>query len=68
MQQFPIKTIALRICRNCKATWSDEKVQLNVADKVDIVKVTIAYCPACADDFTSTIDRPTYRRTGKKIK
>lgn len=68
MQPFPIKTITLRFCRRCKTTWSDERVQLEQADQVNIVKVTIAYCPVCAEDFSKETDRPTYRRGGKRLR
>jgi len=68
MQPFPIKTITLKSCRSCGTTWSGENVELNVHDQINLVTVTIAYCPVCADEIAKETDRPTYRRVGKKVK
>jgi hypothetical protein len=65
---FVIKTISLRVCRRCRTAWSGEDVQLEQADQINIMRVTIAYCPACAEDFAAETDRPTYNRVGKRIK
>ena len=69
MANFPIKTISLRQCRRCNETWNSESEKLEPGDKINIVIVKIAYCPACAEDFSAEIDRPTYRReSGKRIR
>ena len=63
---WPIKTIALRECRRCKTKWSSDREKLEPGDQINIMIVSIAYCPACAEDFGSEIDRPTYRRAEKR--
>jgi len=68
MQNFQIKTIQIRDCRRCKTTWAAEAITLEVEDQVNFVRVTIAHCPACSESFAAEIDRPTYRRTGKRVK
>ena len=68
MQPFPIKTLAVKVCRRCKTTWCDETVKLEAHDQINLTKVTIAYCPVCADSMAAETDRPTYRREGKRIK
>ena len=69
LENWPIKTISLKQCRRCKTTWSSEREKLEPGDQINIVPITIAYCPACADGFAEEIDRPTYeRRTNKRIR
>ncbi len=68
MPLFQIKTISIKECGYCQSKWSGEKITLNLHDKIDFIVVKIAYCPACAEDFASEIDRPTYRREGKRIR
>lgn len=66
---WPIKTLSIRQCRRCKTTWSSEREKLEPGDQINIVPVTIAYCPACSEDFAEETDRPTYeRRTNKRIR
>ncbi len=68
MQKFSSKTLEIRKCRRCNTTWSAEDITLSVQDKLEILTITIAHCPVCSDSFASEIDRPTYKRTGKRIK
>jgi len=65
---FTTKTIQIRQCRRCRATWAAEDVELKVQDQIQFVTVTVPHCPACGEGFAAEIDRPTYRRTGKKIR
>lgn len=66
---WPIKTVATKKCRRCKAVWADDKERLEPGDQLNFVEVKIAYCPACADSFAAESERPTYeRRTGKRIR
>ncbi len=69
MQPFQIKTITLRRCRRCRETWNTEREELEPGDKINIVIVGIAYCPACAQSFAAETDEPRYeRRTNKRIR
>ncbi|MEE8113309.1 MAG: hypothetical protein V3T23_03035 [Nitrososphaerales archaeon] len=52
----------------CKTTWSSEHERLEPGDQVNIEKVRIQYCPACAEGFAAESERPTYHRPGKRIK
>ena len=61
------KSLQIRECRRCGSIWNTERIILEINDKIDLIKIKIAYCPACADSFASEVDRPTYHRTGKKI-
>lgn len=62
MQPYQTKTLALRECRRCKTTWSDERAMIEIGDHIDIIKVKIAYCPACAEGYGAKSERPTYER------
>ena len=68
MQKFPIKTISIKQCKRCDSQWITEKVSLEVHDQINIAIIKISYCPNCAEGWASEIDRPTYERTGKRIK
>ena len=68
MQPSPTKTFCIKICQRCRANWADERVALEPGDRLEIITARIAYCPSCADGFSEEIDRPTYKRTGKKIR
>ena len=68
MSDFVVKTIQVRQCRRCQAVWAAEDVELKVQEQIQFVTITIAHCPACSEGFAKEIDRPTYRRTGKKIR
>lgn len=65
---FTTKTIQIRQCRRCQATWAAEDIDLKVEDQIQFVTVTISHCPVCSEGFAKEIDRPSYRRVGKKIK
>lgn len=63
---FNIKTIALKQCVRCGSSWSTERIALEPHDKVEIVTVRIAYCPACSEGFAAEIDRPGYEKSTRK--
>ena len=66
---FKIVTITLRKCARCNSTWTTERAVLEPGTKINLDgQIKIAYCPACAEGFAAEIDRPTYNRTGKKIR
>jgi hypothetical protein len=67
MPEFVTKTIQIRKCRRCQSIWAAEPTTLDVQEQIVFMTVTIAHCPACSDSFAAEVDRPTYRRTGKKI-
>jgi len=63
-----IKTITLKKCRRCRTLWNSDRVELEPCDQINIVTVTIEYCPSCAEGMAEETDRPTYERRGKKIR
>jgi len=65
---FTTKTIQIRQCRRCNSAWSAEDVELKVQDQIQFITLTVPHCPACSEGFAKEIDRPTYNRTGKRIK
>lgn len=65
---YQIKTIALKKCARCGLHWSAERILLEPGDQINLdASIRIVFCPSCSDGFSQEIDRPTYRRTGKKI-
>jgi len=68
MQKFSSKTLELRKCRRCDTIWSAEDITLNVQDKLELLIITIAHCPVCSQGFAAEIDRPSYKRVGKRLK
>lgn len=67
MQNFSIKTINIRNCRRCGSVWCGENIDLKVKDQIQFITITIPHCPVCSEDFAAEVDRPGYRRTGKRI-
>jgi NAD-dependent SIR2 family protein deacetylase len=67
MVDFVVKTIQTRQCRRCTAVWAAEDVELRIQDQIQFVTVSVPHCPACSEGWAKEIDRPTYRRTGKKF-
>lgn len=66
--EFTTKTVHIRQCRRCKSTWTGERIELEIQERIEFVTVIVAHCPACSDNFAKEIDRPTYNRTGKKLR
>jgi len=63
-----VVTISIKECSRCGQIWSADRITIEPHDKLNVMKVRIAYCPECAEGFASETDRFGYRRTGKRIK
>lgn len=68
MNDFVIKTITIKDCSRCGSSWSTERVAIEPHEKINFVRVKIAYCPVCVGSFAAEVDRPTYERGKRKIK
>lgn len=66
--EFITKTVQIRQCRRCKSLWSGEHVELKVQEQIQFITVTVPHCPVCSEGFAAEIDRPSYRRSGKRVK
>lgn len=68
MLEFVTKTVHIRQCRRCKSTWTGERIDLEVQERIEFITVTVAHCPVCSEKFSAEIDRPSYNKTGKRIR
>lgn len=64
--KFGVKTLAIKECLGCRSQWVAENFSADVGNQINFTKITVTYCPICAEDFAQEIDRPTYRRDGGK--